>query len=242
MRWIGGIVTLALLGGWAGPTFADAQEALDLLRFAPAGGQISSGFGYRTDPLTQERRFHSGLDIAAPVGTPIYAAQTGVVTYAGEYGGYGNVVVLSHGNNVYTLYGHTSELLVSLGQTVTQGQPVALMGATGRATGPHLHFEVHQGNTYKDPVLYLLAVQEQLRLAGKLPGAPAVAASVLSKALSQTALGEPELPTVPTFRPAELANTPVSILAQAPVPAVAGNQTPVEVLQGTQRHWLWVKR
>jgi murein DD-endopeptidase MepM/ murein hydrolase activator NlpD len=133
------------------------------LRFAPAGGTVSSEFGWRVDPFTKGKRFHSGLDIAAPVGTPVFNPEPGSVVYAGEYAGYGNVVVVKHDRKgLYTLYGHNSKLLVARGQRVEPGQPVALVGSTGRSTGPHLHFEVHFNNKYMNPVDYLVFLQQEL--------------------------------------------------------------------------------
>jgi hypothetical protein len=140
------------------------------LRFAPAGGVITSEFGWRADPFTQSKRFHAGLDIAAPTGTPVFAPEKATVFYSGNYKGYGNLVVLQHARRgVYTLYGHNSKLLVQQGQVVTAGQPIALVGSTGRSTGAHLHFEVHYNKQYMNPVDYLLFLQQELIAAGKLP-------------------------------------------------------------------------
>ncbi|HEY9745145.1 MAG TPA: M23 family metallopeptidase [Oculatellaceae cyanobacterium] len=129
--------------------------------YAPVDGKITSHFGWRSDPFTSASKFHGGIDIAAPEGTTVYALQGAIVTFSGVYGGYGNVVVLHHGNSLYTLYGHNSRLLVSPGQTVYPGQPIALVGSTGRATGPHLHFEVHYRQQYVNPSLYLAYLQQQ---------------------------------------------------------------------------------
>ncbi len=90
---------------------------------------------------------HTGLDIAGPIGTPIYAAETGTVIYAGwNSGGYGNMIIIDHGGGLFTRYGHSSKLLVHVGDTVQRGDQISLMGSTGRSTGPHLHFEVMTGN------------------------------------------------------------------------------------------------
>jgi murein DD-endopeptidase MepM/ murein hydrolase activator NlpD len=145
-------------------------EGASQLRFAPTGGQLTSPFGWRSDPFTGQSRFHSGIDVATPEGSPVYAPQAGVVVFAGVHGGYGNAVVVHHGGKLFTLYGHNSKLLVVQGQTVDAGQPISLVGATGRATGPHLHFEVHNNNHYEDPKLYLLGIQNQWLAEGKLPG------------------------------------------------------------------------
>ncbi len=128
--------------------------------FSPVSGQVTSDYGWRTDPITGSPRFHGGIDIAAGQGTPVYAPQSGIVIYSGAYGGYGNVVVLNHGNTLFTVYGHNSRLLVQSGQMVYRGQVISLVGSTGRSTGPHLHFEVHYKQQYLNPVSYLAYVQQ----------------------------------------------------------------------------------
>lgn len=115
----------------------------------PVSGPIVSGFGYRRHPILGGVRFHYGVDIAAPYGTPIRAAADGVVVFAGWRRAYGNTVIVDHGNGLATLYAHCSELLVLKGTVVRQGQPIARVGSTGLATGPHLHFEVRR---YGEPV------------------------------------------------------------------------------------------
>lgn len=119
----------------------------------PVRGHLTSDFGYRF--IFGETNFHRGVDLAAPAGTAISAAAGGVVTYAGVKGTYGNLVVVSHGNGFVTYYAHCSKILVEAGESVTQGQPLAAVGSTGRSTGPHLHFEVRYQNTPIDPFLYL---------------------------------------------------------------------------------------
>ena len=119
----------------------------------PVRGPITSDYGYRF--IFGETNFHRGVDIAAPSGTAINAAADGVVLFAGEKGTYGNLVIVSHQNGFVTYYAHCSKLLVEAGETVTQGQPVAAVGSTGRSTGPHLHFEVRYQNSPIDPLLYL---------------------------------------------------------------------------------------
>ena len=144
-------------------------QAAPALRFAPAGGIITSEFGWRTDPFNQSKRFHAGLDIAAPTGTPVFAPEKATVFYSGNYKGYGNLVVLRHARQgIYTLYGHNSKILVQQGQTVNAGQPIALVGSTGRSTGAHLHFEVHYNKQYMNPVDYLLFLQQELVASGQL--------------------------------------------------------------------------
>jgi murein DD-endopeptidase MepM/ murein hydrolase activator NlpD len=98
---------------------------------------------------------HEGIDIGASSGTPIWAAAAGTVIWSGWRGGYGNCVVVDHGNGLATLYGHSSALLVPVGQRVSQGETIALVGSTGNSTGPHLHFEVRVNGSAVDPLLYL---------------------------------------------------------------------------------------
>src|SRR5690349_11382806 len=122
----------------------------------PVPGPITSGFGYRTDPVTGATAYHAGLDIGAPCGTPIKAAGTGVILSAGfNSGGYGNMTLINHGNGLTTLYGHQSSIIVSAGQSVTQGQVIGYVGSTGKSTGCHLHFEVRVGGNPVDPRSYL---------------------------------------------------------------------------------------
>ncbi len=115
----------------------------------PVQGTITSEFGYRY--IFGETNFHRGLDIAAPEGTAINAAADGTVTFAGERGTYGNLVVITHENGFVTYYAHCSKILVEVGDEVTQGTPVAAVGSTGRSTGPHCHFEVRYENEPIDP-------------------------------------------------------------------------------------------
>ena len=115
----------------------------------PVSGSVTSGYG------TRWGRMHEGIDIAAPSGTPIAAAAAGTVIYAGWMGGYGNLVVLDHGNGLATAYGHQSSIAVANGQTVAQGQVVGYVGSTGHSTGPHLHFEVRVNGAPVDPLGYL---------------------------------------------------------------------------------------
>ena len=116
---------------------------------------VTSTFGYRMHPIFGDRRLHAGIDLRAATGTPVYASGAGVVVWAGHRGGYGNTVVISHGGSLATLYAHNSSLLVSVGDTVSRGQPIARAGSTGNSTGPHLHFEVRVGGTPVDPLRYL---------------------------------------------------------------------------------------
>lgn len=117
----------------------------------PVQGHITSGFGYRTHPIYHVRKLHTGIDIGASYGAPIHAAAGGVVVFAGRWGGYGNCVIIDHGGGLSTLYGHCSSLSVSEGQEVKQGQKIAAVGATGLATGPHLHFETRRNGRPVNP-------------------------------------------------------------------------------------------
>ena len=122
---------------------------------APSYTRISSPYGYRNHPIYKTKKFHSGVDMAAPGGTNILAAADGVVKMAGWNGGYGNCVVVDHGGGVSTLYGHSQRLLVSKGKKVKKGQVIALVGTTGASTGNHLHFEVLLNGKTTDPMAYL---------------------------------------------------------------------------------------
>ncbi|SEJ87338.1 Peptidase family M23 [Propionispira arboris] len=121
----------------------------------PLSGPITSEFGWRTHPIFGRQIFHSGLDIAGDYGDPILAADGGVVINAGWISGYGNTVIIDHGNGLNTLYGHCQSLNVSEGQTVSQGQVIAYVGSTGNSTGPHCHFEVDVNGKAVSPYDYL---------------------------------------------------------------------------------------
>lgn len=183
-------LALALLAVALSPFSSWAQE----YGFSPVTGQVTSNFGWRTDPITGGPRFHGGLDIAAPQGSPVYAPQAGVVVYSGAYGGYGNVVVLNHGNTLYTVYGHNSRLLVNRGDTVYRGQVISLVGSTGRSTGPHLHFEVHYKQQYLNPMSYMVYVQHTEGMLAQATQRPAVqsyanSAGVDSSVVDSSAVG-----------------------------------------------------
>jgi murein DD-endopeptidase MepM/ murein hydrolase activator NlpD len=121
----------------------------------PVSGRMSSGYGWRTHPIFGSRRFHAGLDFGAPHGTPIYAAESGVVVTASPRGGYGLTVIIDHGSGMTTLYAHQSRFAVSAGQQVQRGQLIGYVGSTGFSTGPHLHFEVRINGATRDPRGYL---------------------------------------------------------------------------------------
>jgi len=118
-------------------------------------GYISSGFGERVDPFTGSEEFHEGIDFAAPQGTPIRAVAAGIVTFAGPRGGYGDMVQIDHGNGYSTRYGHAQKVLVHVGETVQRGDEVALLGSTGRSTGPHVHFEVLKNGHEVNPARFV---------------------------------------------------------------------------------------
>lgn len=121
---------------------------------AVAKGWISSFFGFRHDPFTGRKAWHSGVDIAGKPGSDIKALASGVVSYSASKGGYGRLVEINHGNGLATRYGHAQQLLVKQGQLVRKGDTIALLGSSGRSTGPHLHLEVHKDGKAVDPGLY----------------------------------------------------------------------------------------
>jgi murein DD-endopeptidase MepM/ murein hydrolase activator NlpD len=122
----------------------------------PVNGVLLSRFGERTDPFSGEGAIHAGVDISAPMGTPVHAAADGIVMRAEYYGGYGKLVVIDHGNGMSTRYGHLSRFDVVPGQEVRRGDVIAFSGATGRATSPHVHFEVRLGGAAVNPHPYLI--------------------------------------------------------------------------------------
>ncbi|WP_188657037.1 M23 family metallopeptidase [Sphingomonas metalli] len=129
--------------------------------------KFTSNFGIRSDPFRGTAAMHAGVDIPGPVGTPIYATADGIVANSSWRGGYGNLVEINHGKGIATRYGHLSKLLVAEGARVHRGQLIALMGSTGRSTGPHLHYEVRIDGHAVNPLPflttadYLLAAQDQ---------------------------------------------------------------------------------
>ncbi|HLF99189.1 MAG TPA: peptidoglycan DD-metalloendopeptidase family protein [Acidimicrobiia bacterium] len=121
----------------------------------PISAALTSGFGSRRHPILGVTRMHNGVDFGARSGTPVVAAGDGEVVWAGARGGYGNTVIIDHGNTLATLYAHMSSVSVGVGQNVTRGQLVGAVGSTGLSTGPHLHFEVRQSGTPVNPLIYL---------------------------------------------------------------------------------------
>ncbi|MBE9216562.1 peptidoglycan DD-metalloendopeptidase family protein [Plectonema cf. radiosum LEGE 06105] len=121
----------------------------------PSNGYISSPYGWRSHPLLGYRRLHTGIDFAAGYGSTIRAADSGTVIYSGWYGGYGKTVIINHGKGITTLYAHSSQLYVQVGESVKRGQAISAIGSTGLSTGPHLHFEVRKNGTPVNPADYL---------------------------------------------------------------------------------------
>ena len=146
--------------GVAAETAPADQDAFTM----PVAGRLTSGFGMRVHPILNQEMMHRGVDLAAPEGTAIKAAADGRVSFSGWSGGYGNLVEVDHGNGLISRYGHNSENLVEVGDTVKAGQLVGRVGSTGRSTGPHLHFEVRKDGLAVDPYTML---NKENRLADK---------------------------------------------------------------------------
>ena len=124
------------------------------------GGWMSSGFGLRTDPISGRKEFHRGIDFTGRPNSKVLALAAGVVTWAGWKHEYGNVVEINHGNGYVTRYAHNKKDLVAVGDKVEKGQAIAIMGSTGRTTGPHVHFEVLQDGKIVNPVKYVQSAQD----------------------------------------------------------------------------------
>lgn len=129
--------------------------ALMIPNSPPVDGMVGSGFGFRADPFTGRSALHTGLDFPGEVGTPIHAAAGGLVLESAWHPEYGNVVEIDHGNGLSTRYAHCSKVLVKAGTLVKRGQQIALIGSSGRSTGPHLHFEVLLDGVPQDPARFL---------------------------------------------------------------------------------------
>lgn len=132
------------------------QSRADAIAFElPVEGRLTSSYGWRSDPLVDEPRLHHGIDIAAPAGATVRAAASGQVVFSGRQERYGNVVTIAHEQGYETAYAHNAVNLVTVGDTVTRGQAIASVGMTGRATGPHVHFEVRKDGHPLDPATLL---------------------------------------------------------------------------------------
>jgi murein DD-endopeptidase MepM/ murein hydrolase activator NlpD len=156
-----GRVTRALEGGLSSGIGGDWTQLADAPSLWPVEGPIGSSFGQREDPINGEGAFHPGIDIDAPSGTPVRATADGDVTGLNMGSGYGRQVVLDHGHDLLTLYGHLSAIAVVPGQHVTRGQVIGYVGQTGRATGPHLHYEVRIHRVPVNPHKYMRTTYEQ---------------------------------------------------------------------------------
>ena len=164
--------------GKLAPTFAESVDEYNFLRSAnalalrsqksrpflapnvqptiwPVDGRLMSPFGGRTDPFSGEGAFHSGVDISAASGTPVHVTADGIVVHAETMSGYGRLIVVDHGGGLQTFYAHLSRMFVQIGQTVRRGDVVGASGSSGRATAPHLHYEVRIGGAPVNPYRYL---------------------------------------------------------------------------------------
>ena len=141
---------------WSGALAIQYKGGVMLWPIAVDGTYITSPYGNRLHPIQGVYRYHDGIDIGnAGFGAPVVAAADGIVTYAGVMSGYGNCVMINHGDGIVTLYGHGQEIYTELGATVKQGDVIMAVGSTGNSTGPHLHFEVRKFGVAVDPIPYL---------------------------------------------------------------------------------------
>lgn len=161
---LSGRISRALEGGLSSDFSGDWTTLADAPSMWPIQGRVASSFGQREDPINGEGAFHAGIDIDAPYGTPVRAAADGDVTGASMGAGYGRQVVLDHGHDLLTVYGHLSAIAVMPGQHVTRGQVIGYVGQSGRATGPHLHYEVRVHNVPVNPHKYLRTTYTQVAI------------------------------------------------------------------------------
>ena len=158
-----GRISRALESGLNPSYMGDWTVLADAPSLWPIDGRIGSGFGERQDPINGEGAFHTGIDIDAPWGTPVRAAGDGVVIASADQGaGYGREITIDHGHDVTTIYGHLSSFAIVPGEHVTRGQIIGYVGQTGRATGPHLHYEVRVHNVPVNPHKYLRETYQQI--------------------------------------------------------------------------------
>jgi murein DD-endopeptidase MepM/ murein hydrolase activator NlpD len=168
---------------WGGPIVPPAPD-LSALTASPLPGVENSGFGWRDDPVRGGRKFHKGTDFDADRGTPVQCAGDGIVAFAGNKDGYGNVVFVDHGGGVVTRYAHLSKVAVKRGDVVLATGLIGKVGSTGRTTGPHLHFEIRLDGRAVDPVL-AMQVAEYQRTS---PDLAAVLATALAPDIQDTQL------------------------------------------------------
>jgi murein DD-endopeptidase MepM/ murein hydrolase activator NlpD len=159
---LSGRISRALESGLSSNFAGDWTELADAPSLWPLEGRIGSSFGERQDPINGEGAFHSGIDIDAPVGSPVRAAADGNVTEAAMANGYGRQVRINHGHDVVTVYAHLSAMTVVAGQHVTRGQVIGYVGLSGRVTGPNLHYEVRVHNVPVNPHKYMRITYAQL--------------------------------------------------------------------------------
>jgi murein DD-endopeptidase MepM/ murein hydrolase activator NlpD len=152
------VLGVGLSSDFTGGNWAELADAPSIW---PVEGRVASSFGEREDPINGEGAFHAGVDIDAPYGTPVRAAADGDIGIAAMAGGYGREVAIDHGHNLMTIYGHLSAIAVVAGQHVTRGQVIGYVGQSGRATGPHLHYEVRVHGVPVNPYKYLRMTYEQ---------------------------------------------------------------------------------
>jgi murein DD-endopeptidase MepM/ murein hydrolase activator NlpD len=159
---LSGRVSRALEGGFTPGLAGDLTQVADAPSMWPIEGPVTSSFGEREDPFNGEGAFHSGIDISAPFGSPVRATADGEVSDASMGAGYGREVVLNHGHDLMTVYGHLSAIAVLPGQHVTRGEVIGYVGQSGRSTGPHLHYEVRVHNVPVNPHKYLRVTYAQV--------------------------------------------------------------------------------
>jgi murein DD-endopeptidase MepM/ murein hydrolase activator NlpD len=159
---LSGRVSRAIEGGFTPGLAGDLTQVADAPSMWPIEGPITSSFGEREDPFNGEGAFHSGIDISAPSGSPVRATADGDVSDASMGAGYGREVVLNHGHDLMTVYGHLSAIAVLPGQHVTRGEVIGYVGQSGRSTGPHLHYEVRVHNVPVNPHKYLRVTYAQV--------------------------------------------------------------------------------
>jgi len=127
---------------------------------SPVNGWVTSGYGPRISPFTGKRSMHLGIDVASPIGTPIYAPANGVVIFTGAKAGFGNFIMIAHGYGIVSRYGHNAQNLVQPGQRIKRGDQIGTVGMTGRSTGPHLHYEILVNGRSVDPRKFILPIDE----------------------------------------------------------------------------------